>query len=154
MMRASRVNSSSILSPERAETSTATGMFDLDAHRDASSGETSRPSGATVAVILVPALGLLIDRNDPPPESNGNGDCLLDVLEGVPGGSCVSLLPQEWMSPFEDPSSESRSVLFPASNTVKFGDARARASIRNVGKAVNEGWEPTSYISIAPAAPR
>ena len=47
---AKRAKISSTPSPVYALTSTETGMADLDAHRDASSGVTSRPSEATVAV--------------------------------------------------------------------------------------------------------
>jgi hypothetical protein len=47
-----------------------------------------------------------------------------------------------------------RSDLFPARITVRFGDARARASIRNVGRAEKDACEETSYIRMAPAAPR
>lgn len=47
---AKRAKISSTPSPVYALTSTETGMVDLDAHRDASSGVTSRPSEATVAV--------------------------------------------------------------------------------------------------------
>src|SRR6266536_769668 len=86
-MRASRENSSSTFSPDRAETSTATGMFDFEAQRDASSADTSRPSVATVAVILEPKPAPVDDRTEPlPPESKGKPDCLLETLDGVCGG--------------------------------------------------------------------
>jgi hypothetical protein len=60
--------------------------------------------------------------------SKGIEDCLLDVvLDGVGGGRISS-----------GKSVSARSALFPASRTVRFGDARARASIRKVGRAAKE----------------
>lgn len=37
-----------------------------------------------------------------------------------------------------------KSLLFPASTTVRFGDASARASMRNVGRPPNDAYEETS----------
>ena len=50
--------------------------------------------------------------------------------------------------------SEDISVLLPARRRVRFGDARARASFRKVGRALKEVWDARSYTNIAPAAPR
>jgi hypothetical protein len=50
--------------------------------------------------------------------------------------------------------SSSKSTLFPARITERFAEARARASIRNVGSVEKEEYEDTSYTRIAPAAPR
>lgn len=133
MIRASRLKSSSTPSPVNAETSTDTGILDLAAQRDVSSRLTSRPSGANVAVNLVPAPRLLADRTEPAPNSSGNEDCLLDALDGVGGARELSS-----MNAACDDVSDAISDLFPASMTVRFGDARALASIRNVGRAVKE----------------
>lgn len=138
IIRANLLKSSSTFSPDNADTSTATGILDLEAHLEASSSETSRPSGEMVAVILVPAPGLPIERRDPL-ESNGNGVCLLEVLDGVAGGRRGS---SQYSS--MDAESEARSHLFPASNTVRLGEASARASIRKVGRALKDECDATS----------
>lgn len=133
MIRASRLNNSSTFCPDKAETSTATGIFDFVAQSNASLALTSRSRGAIVAVILVPMLGPVVERTEPPPESHGKDDCLLEVLKGVRGGL--------WILSRELPSrtgSSIKSVLFPAKITVRLGDAKARASMRNVGRAVKE----------------
>lgn len=82
-------------------------------------------------------------------ESVGKRDCRLDLLErlerlgvGSSGTCCPS-----------GPASEARSDLLPARTTVRLGEARARASLRKVGRALKESWEARSYTRIAPAAP-
>lgn len=65
IIRASRENSSSTLSPDRADTSTATGMLCDDAHCDATSSDTSRPSGAIVFVFCVPTPSPLVELMEP-----------------------------------------------------------------------------------------
>lgn len=47
-----------------------------------------------------------------------------------------------------------RSDLLPTRRTVRFSDARARASLRNVGREVKVWRRVMSYIRRAPAAPR
>lgn len=66
-------------------------------------------------------------------EPNAKADCLLEVLDGVGGGRVASSVVSPWSE-----MSEVRSILFPASNTVRLGDARARASMRKVGRDANE----------------
>ena len=144
---ANRLKSSSTFSPDSADTSTATGTFDFDAHCDAASMATSRPSCDVVAVQFDP---ILIDpslERCEPPASKGKDDCLLDTLDGVVGGLWEeSLEPGIGICPAAEPrgDSEPMSFLFPANITVKFGEASARASIRNVGRALNEAEEAMS----------
>jgi len=64
------------------------------------------------------------------PASDGNAEPLLLILEGVAGGIEVSI---------NDCDSFARSALLPTSSTVRFGDARARASFMKVGREVNVG---------------
>lgn len=130
---AKRLKTSSTFSPDRAETSTETGMLTVDAHFDASSLETSRPSGATVALSWEPKPILLADGTEPP------------RLEGVPPGRELSI---------NDPELFARSALFPTSKTVRFGEARARASFMKLGRPANVPWDVISYTNTAPAAPR
>lgn len=129
MIRASRLKTSSTPSPVRAEISTATGIFDFAAQWDVSSELTSLPSEARVAVNLVPVPIRLVERIDPF-TSQGIDDCLLDVLDGVGGGRELSSK-SDW-------ASEVRSALFPARMTDRFGEARARASMRKVGREAKE----------------
>ncbi len=49
--------------------------------------------------------------------------------------------------------SEAKSDLLPARRSVRFGEARARASLRKVGSALNESCDERSYTKMAPAAP-
>ncbi|KAK5634928.1 hypothetical protein RRF57_010640 [Xylaria bambusicola] len=65
IMRASRPNNSSTPSPENAETSMVTGTLTPLAHREASSGDTSRPSGATVARSWAPNPALVVPADVP-----------------------------------------------------------------------------------------
>ena len=127
-MLASRLNSSSTPSPENADTSTTTGKLDLEAHLDATSADTSRPSGDVVAVHLVPERSEpALDRTEASaPTSEGSRDCLLDTLEAA--GVCGS-----GTAPGLVACPVARSALFPASTMVKFGLANALASIKNVG---------------------
>jgi hypothetical protein len=141
------LKSSSTFSPDRADTSTVTGTFDFDAHLDAASFVTSRPSCAVVAVQFEPMLIEPSLERCEPPASKGKDDCLLDTLDDVVGGLCdVSLAPGMGICPADVPGGESkpRSVLFPANMTVKFGEANARASIRKVGRASKEAVEAMS----------
>jgi hypothetical protein len=88
IIRASREKMSSTLSPERAETSTDTGMPCLDAHCDASSSETSLPSAVTVAVFCEPSpnpLELTELREVP-----GRGVLKLSTLDGITVGASLS----------------------------------------------------------------
>jgi hypothetical protein len=147
IIRANRLKSSSTFSPDRADTSTATGTFDLDAHRDAASLVTSRPSCETVAVQFEPRLIEPPRERCEPAASKGNDDCLLDTLDDVVAGLCdVSLEPGIGICPSDvvGGESESRSCLFPARMTVKLGEANARASMRNVGSALKEAEEAMS----------
>ena len=63
--------------------------------------------------------------------SKGSDDCLLEVLEGVGGGRVAS-------SGKSEVAASAKSALFPASRTVKLGEASARASMRKVGRAAND----------------
>jgi hypothetical protein len=135
------------LSPDKADTSTATGTFDFDAHRDAASKVTSRPSCDVVAVQFDPMLMESPPERCEPPASKGKDDCLLDTLDDVVGGLRVdSLEPGIGICPAAvlGGESESKSFLFPARMTVKFGEARALASMRKVGRALNEADEAIS----------
>jgi hypothetical protein len=69
------------------------------------------------------------------PASNGNTELLLLALEEVGGGREVSI---------NDCVPFARSALFPTSSSVKFGDARARASFKKVGRDVNVGYDVMS----------
>jgi hypothetical protein len=53
---------------------------------------------------------------------------------------CVGMVGVEGVPAY----SSARSHLLPASKTVRFGEARARASLRNVGSELNEFREETS----------
>lgn len=131
IIRARRENSSSTLSPERAETSTETGTEASEAQREATSEVTSRPSGATVTVFCVP--------NPPLDEFNEPQAALLLTLEGVGiGSSKIDGSGSYWAS------ESSRSVLFPARITVSCGEAKARASLRKVGRALKDANEAIS----------
>lgn len=81
-----------------------------------------------------------------PLTSLGDVECLLDMLEGV----CER---RSGICSFAG-ASDARSSLLPARRMVRFGDPSARASLRNVGSALNESCEARSYTKIAPAAPR
>lgn len=131
MVRARRPNSSSMFSPDRAETSQDTGMPCLEAHVDASCGDTSLPSAADVAVLCVPRPNPLEELNDPCADGGGP-DLLLSKLAapGV-GGSGAS-------------AGSEISDLLPASRTVSCGDASAFASFKKVGNARKELWDVMS----------
>jgi hypothetical protein len=72
---------------------------------------------------------MLVERIEPF-ISHGMDDCLLEVLDGVGGGRELSSK-SDW-------ASEVRSALFPARMTDRFGEARARASMRKVGREAKE----------------
>lgn len=59
-----------------------------------------------------------------PTESSEKVDCLLDAL--LAGAEALGR------------SSDVKSNLLPARRSVRFGEARARASLRKVGRALNE----------------
>lgn len=65
-----------------------------------------------------------------PLESLRDIDCLLDMLDGV----CER---RSGIGSFAE-DSDARSSLLPAKSMVRFGDPSARASLRNVGRALNE----------------
>lgn len=129
-MRASLWNTSSTLSPDNADTSTATGISDFDAHLDASSAATSRPSGATLAFSCAPMPSVVLFTL--PPASNEFGKTLLFELTelGVVGGTAES-------SSDRVSAPLARSNLLPTRRTVRSGEARARASARNGGSCSN-----------------
>ena len=60
---------------------------------------------------------------------------MLLTLEGVAGGKEVSI---------KELLSFARSALLPTSSTVRFGDARARASFMKVGRPVKLLWDVMS----------
>jgi hypothetical protein len=60
-----------------------------------------------------------------PPPLRGKDEPLLLTLEGVVGGIEASI---------REPLSLARSALLPTRRTVRFGDASARASLRNAGR--------------------
>jgi hypothetical protein len=70
-----------------------------------------------------------------PPASNGNPELLLLTLDGVGGGRETSI---------NDCVPFAKSALLPTRRTVRFGDARARASFRKVGKDFRLAWEVIS----------
>jgi len=72
-----------------------------------------------------------------PPALKGNEEPLLLTLEGVFGGKDVETS-IKGSFPF------ARSALLPTRRTVRFGDARARASFRKVGSWAKVGWEVMS----------
>ena len=144
MTCASLVNTSSTLSPESAETSTDTGTLEDEAHRDASSVDTSLPSVDTVAEFLAPRPVPAVEPTDPP-EVKGNCEVfevlLLTLeLDGVGGGIGASI--RDALA--EAVPSEERSTLFPTSKTDNCGEAKARASLRKVGRALKDKCEAIS----------
>lgn len=76
------------------------------------------------------------------PEFAGKEELL--KLDGVAGGKEASI--KEF--------SFARSALLPTRRVVRLGEARARASFKNVGRPVNVLWFVRSYTRRAPAAPR
>jgi hypothetical protein len=70
-----------------------------------------------------------------PPALKGNEEPLLLMLDGVAGGREVSI---------KVPLPFARSALLPTRRTVRFGDARARASFMKVGRPVKVLWEVMS----------
>jgi hypothetical protein len=76
----------------------------------------------------------LLELTDPP-ASKGNEELLLLMLEGVAGGIEASI---------KDGAPFAKSALLPTSRSVKFGDARARASFMKVGREANVEWEVMS----------
>ena len=143
---ARRLKTSSTFSPDNAETSTETGMLAVEAHFADSSAETSLPSGATVALSCEPSpiAAVEVEATELPP-LKGRDEPLLLTLEGVVGGMEASI---------KEPLPLARSALLPTRSTVRFGDARARASLRNAGRFLKVAWEVRSYTRRAPAAPR
>ena len=72
-----------------------------------------------------------------PPESLEKAEVRLETLDWVgtnmsEGGRPLGM------------GSDRRSDLFPARRSVRLGEARARASLRNVGRASKESWEAMS----------
>jgi hypothetical protein len=92
-----------------------------------------------VFVLVLPKL----DGASPDVGVKGNEEFLLETLDGVVGGADVST---------SVPLS-AKSTLFPTSMSVRFGDARARASFTNEGNEAKVGWDVISYTRTAPAAP-
>jgi hypothetical protein len=133
---ANLLNTSSTFSPERAETSTDTGTLADEAHLAASSAETSRPSGAIVALSCEPnpMAAVDVEATELPP-LKGKEELLLLTLEGVVGGIEASI---------REPLPLARSALLPTRRVVRFGDARARASLRNAGRFWKVEWEVRS----------
>jgi hypothetical protein len=75
-----------------------------------------------------------VELTEPPP-LKGKDELLLLTLDGAVGGMDVSI---RGLLPF------ARSALLPTSRTVRFGDARARASLRKAGRLVKVGCEVIS----------
>lgn len=125
---------SSTLSPDSADTSIDTGMPLIEAQCAASSADTSRPSGAIVAVFRAPN-DMDFEEFIDPREVFGR---LAKEVDGVSmglsrsDGSGVSKL------------SSVKSALLPTSTVIRFGEARARASFKNVGREWKECLEQTS----------
>ncbi len=110
----------------------------LLAHLLASSALTSLPSGATVARNCAPNPKLVdaVEFTDPP-AAEGKDEFLLLRLLGVPGGR------EEEPTSIRVPLS-ARSALLPARRSVRFGDARARASFRKEEREENVWCEVRS----------
>jgi hypothetical protein len=70
-----------------------------------------------------------------PPLLKGKEEPLLLTLEGVVGGIDASI---------REPLPLARSALLPTRRTVRFGDASARASLRNAGRFLKVAWEVRS----------
>lgn len=75
-----------------------------------------------------------VEATDPPP-LKGKDELLLLTLEGVAGGIKASI---------REPFPLARSALFPTRRTVRFGEARALASLRNAGRFLNVECEVRS----------
>lgn len=114
-----------MFSPDRAETSQDTGIPCLEAHCEASCGDTSLPSVAAVAVLCVPRPRPFDELKDPCADGGGPDRLLSKLAPLEVGGSGASV-------------GSEISDLLPASKTVSCGDASARASFRKVGKARKE----------------
>lgn len=101
-------------------------MLAEEAHFAASSADTSLPSGATVALSCEPSpiTDVEVEATEAPP-LKGTDEPLLLTLEGVSGGMEASI---------REPLPLARSALLPTRRTVRLGDARARASLRNPGR--------------------
>lgn len=114
-------------------------MLFEEAHLEASSSLTSLPS-ATVARSCVPRprpSGLFeveVEETEEGPLKGKDEEVLLDILDGVVGGTEVSM-----RFAFSQAS-----TLFPTSSRVRSGDARARASFMKEGREVNVEWEVMS----------
>lgn len=119
---ASRPNTSSTPSPLSALTSIVTGIPTVLAHRLASSADTSRPSGATVARSCDPSPSAP-DVDDEYDEPYGADDA-----SGVEGGG----------------GSSARSSLLPTRREEKLGEASARASLKKGCRLEKETCEVTS----------
>jgi hypothetical protein len=104
----------------------------------ASSALTSLPSGATVALNCAPRPRLVevVEFTDPP-AVYGKEEFLLLTLLGVAGGR------EEEPTSIRVPLS-ARSTLLPARSSVRFGEARARASFRKEESVVKVWWEVMS----------
>ena len=101
-------------------------MLAEEAHFEASSLETSRPSGAMVALSWDPNPIVEVEFTEAFP------GCIVEFT--LEGGREASM---------RDPLS-ARSALFPTKSTVRFGDAKARASLMKAGSCVKVGWEVMS----------
>jgi hypothetical protein len=147
------LKTSSTFSPDKADTSTETGIFEVEAQFDASTAETSRPSGATEALSCDPSprvvLPELFEATDDPPLKGKDCDGFEPMLDGVPDGN-----DEGWISASIKFPVSAKSSLFPTNMQVRFGEANARASFIKEGRAVKVLCAVISYTRIAPAAPR
>jgi hypothetical protein len=69
------------------------------------------------------------------PPLKGKDEPLLLTLDGVVGGMEASI---------KEPLPLARSALLPTRRTVRFGEARARASLRNPERFLNVAWDVRS----------
>lgn len=111
-----------------------TGMPLFEAQCATSSADTSRPSGAIVAVFRAPS-DIDLEEFIEPRDVFGR---LVKEVEGV----TIGLSRSEGSGVSK--SSSVRSDLLPTSTVIRFGEARARASFRNVGREWKECREQTS----------
>jgi hypothetical protein len=124
-------------------------MFTMLAHRLASTADTSRPSGATVAFSCEPSPGWIVEVDEY--DDDGTPPALLfavayDMAEveltlplGVGAGYGYRFV----LSSRRD-SSPARSSLLPTRRRERLGEARARASLRKGCRLLNEVCEVTS----------
>lgn len=119
-MCASLEKTSSTFSPDRADVSIVTGIFWSDAQRAA--------SFVVTALSTVSTGGRL--------SSSGMGEKIEFDVDDDDGMS------MSWGCAFS--GGVDKSDLLPTSSSVKFGEARARASVKNVGRDVKLGCEVMS----------